>query len=241
VTLHMLQFTPDLPRLIRWADGQRLLATRQEDDLGYALHAVLRAAFDNLAPAPFALVRQGSRPTQVLAYSAHTAPVLREQALTFAEPEIVEIIGLAGLADKQMPAQFAPGRRLGFTLRARPTVRTDVDGDRTRTRERDAFLAAIAGTEPLGGPSRGEVYQQWLAKRLRAGGCEPEHLVLEGFRLTTTLRRDRVRKLNPILGPDASFTGIFAITDPDRFAALLAHGVGRHAAFGFGMLLLRPV
>jgi CRISPR system Cascade subunit CasE len=241
VTLHMLQFTPDVPRLMRWADGQRLLATRQEDDLGYALHAVLRAAFDTLAPAPFTMVRQGSHPTQVLAYSAHAPTVLREQALTFAEPEIIGIIGLAGMADKQMPDRFAVGRRLGFTLRARPTIRTDVDGDRTRTRERDAFLAAISGTEPGNGPSRGEVYQQWLTKRLRSGGGEPHQMTLDGFRLTTILRRDRARKLQPLSGPDASFTGILTVADPDRFSALLAHGVGRHLAFGFGMLLLRPV
>jgi hypothetical protein len=34
----MIQLTPDVPRLIRWAEAQRLLAARQEDDLGYALH-----------------------------------------------------------------------------------------------------------------------------------------------------------------------------------------------------------
>ncbi len=240
MTLHMLQLTPDIPRLIRWAEVQRLLAARQEDDLGYALHALLRAAFDTLAPAPFAILRQATRPPRLLAYSAHAAADLREQAMTFAEPEIVEIIGLTGMADKLMPDHFAAGRRLGFTLRARPTIRTDINGDRTRTRERDAFLAAITGTEPQDGPSRGEVYQQWLAKRLRSGGGEPEHLVMDGFRLTTTLRRDQARKLHLLSGPDASFTGVLTVTDPDRFAALLAHGVGRHTAFGFGMLLLKP-
>jgi len=30
------------------------------------------------------------------------------------------------------------------------------------------------------------------------------------------------------------------VRDPTGFAALLARGVGRHRAFGFGMLLLRP-
>jgi CRISPR system Cascade subunit CasE len=240
VTLHMLQFAPDWPQLVRWAEAQRLLAVREEDDLGYALHAILRAAFDTLAPAPFAMVRQGPRPAQMLAYSAHAPAALREQALTFAEPKTLEVIGLGGMAAKQMPDQFAVGRRLGFTLRVRPTVRTDVNGDRTRTRERDAFLAVISGTEPGAGPKRGEVYQEWLAKRLRAGGVEPERLALDGFRLTTTLRRDRARKLHPLSGPDASFTGVLTVTDPTRFSTLLAHGVGRHSAFGFGMLLLRP-
>jgi CRISPR system Cascade subunit CasE len=236
----MLQLTPDLPRLMRWARTQRLLAVRGDDDLGYSLHALLRAAFDTLAPAPFALVRPEPRPAQVLAYSAHGIAALRDQAMSFAEPEIVEIIGLAAMAAKEMPDRFAIDRRLGFTVRARPTVRTDRDGDRTRTRELDAFLAAVESLEQGSGPSRGEVYRQWLTKILRAGGCEPEHLVLDGFRLTTTLRRDRARKLQPLFGPDASFAGVLSVTDPDRFAALLARGVGRHAAFGFGMLLLKP-
>ena len=240
MTLYMLQLAPEMPRLIRWAEAQRLLAPHQEDDLGYALHALLRAAFDELAPAPFAMVQRGPRPAQVLAYSLHDAIALRAQAMAFADPEIVHILGLAEMACKPMPDRFAAGRRLGFTLRARPTIRTDRDGDRTRTRERDAFLAAIAGTEPGAGPTRGEVYQQWLAKRLRAGGAEPEQLVMERFRMSTTLRRDKARKLQMLAGPDASFSGILTVTDHDRFVTLLAQGVGRHAAFGFGMLLLKP-
>ena len=57
MTLYMLQFTPDLPKLVRWAETQLLLHPRAEDDLGYALHALLKAAFDTLTPAPFALLR----------------------------------------------------------------------------------------------------------------------------------------------------------------------------------------
>jgi CRISPR system Cascade subunit CasE len=41
--------------------------------------------------------------------------------------------------------------------------------------------------------------------------------------------------------PDATFRGTLRVDDPARFAAAaLARGVGRHRAFGFGMLLLRP-
>jgi CRISPR system Cascade subunit CasE len=31
------------------------------------------------------------------------------------------------------------------------------------------------------------------------------------------------------------------VTEPETFAVGLARGIGRHRAFGFGMLLLRPV
>jgi CRISPR system Cascade subunit CasE len=245
VNLHMLQLAPDMARLIRWAEPQRLLHPRQEDDLGYALHAALRAAFADQAPAPFALLRHPVHPPKLLAYSSHPAATLREHAAAFAEPEAIAILGLANLAEKPMPDRFASGRRLGFSLRARPVVRTDRDGDRTRARERDAFLAAIEGTAPDAGPSRGEVYQAWLAHRLAEGGAWPEQLVLDSFRLTTTLRRasprqDGARQLHGLLGPDAGFSGVLSVIDPDRFVALLARSVGRHRAFGFGMLLLKP-
>jgi CRISPR system Cascade subunit CasE len=36
-------------------------------------------------------------------------------------------------------------------------------------------------------------------------------------------------------------TGILEVTGGEAFARLLARGVGRHRAFGFGMLLLKPV
>ena len=240
MSLYMLQATPDLSGLIRWSERTGLFQTRPEDDLGYPLHAVLRAAFDTLAPAPFALMRHAVRPATLLAYSAHPAQALREQAAAFAEPDATAAIGLTTLVDKQMPDQFAVGRRLGFTVRVRPVVRVDRDGDRSRARERDAFLHAVTGSAPGEGPSRGEVYCAWLTARLAEGGAQVEHLVLDSFRLTAAIRRDRGRKLRTFRGPDASCSGVLHVTDPERFSALLARGVGRHRAFGFGMLLLRP-
>jgi len=238
MTLHMVQLVPDLARLTRWADARGLLDRRREDDLGYALHAVLLAAFGPLAPAPFVLLQA---PTlRLLAYGAHDAGALRDHVQSFAEPDVAALVGLDTLATKEMPALIPQGRRLGFSVRARPTIRTDRDGDRTRVRERDAFLAAIEGTEPDAGPSRGDVYQAWLAHRMEAGGAVAEHVVLQGFRRSVTLRRDRARKLHAMEGPDASFSGALRVVDPDRFAGLLAHGVGRHVAFGYGMLLLKP-
>ena len=41
-------------------------------------------------------------------------------------------------------------------------------------------------------------------------------------------------------GPDALMRGVLEITDGPAFAQLLAGGVGRHRAYGYGMLLLRP-
>lgn len=85
------------------------------------------------------------------------------------------------------------------------------------------------------------MYRDWLARHLAAGGVEPERLALDSFRLSGTQRRGSDRALHHLRrGPDALFSGVLRVADPDAFAALLARGVGRHRAFGYGMLLLRP-
>jgi CRISPR system Cascade subunit CasE len=42
-------------------------------------------------------------------------------------------------------------------------------------------------------------------------------------------------------GPDATIHGELTVTNSEAFGRLLATGVGRHSAYGYGMLLLRPV
>jgi len=229
--LWMIQLAPDINRLTRWAALEKLLHQVRQDDLGYAVHAALHAAFGTLAPQPWALMRDPGRPAKLLAYTTQDPKALHGQAMSFAEPDVHVALGLADLAAKPMPAEFPLGRRLGFALRIRPTIRTDRDGNRNQSRERDAFLAAITGTAPGEGPARGEVYCAWVTARL----------ALDSYQRSIVLRRDKERRLRPIEGPEAGVSGILRVTDPAAFVKLLAHGVGRHAAFGFGMLLLRPV
>lgn len=240
MTLHLLKLQPDMVRMGRWARDHRLLLARGDEDMGYILHALLAAAFGDLAPKPFMLQQDASRPAALLAYSVREPDELRDHAASFAEPDALAALGVDGLAAKAMPERFAKARRLGFAVRARPTVRTDRDGQRDKVREVDAFLAAVTGTEPGAGPERGVVYRDWLAQRLRAGGAEPEGIGMDSFRLSDVLRRGQGRALQARRGPDASFTGVLRVTEPNAFAALLGRGVGRHRAFGYGMLLLRP-
>ena len=232
MTLHMVQLAPDIARLMRWAATEGLLPARGEADLGYALHAALAAAFGEMAPKPFALdVR---RRATLLGYAPHDGAAMRARAASFAAPEVHGLLGVERLADKAMPERFAAGRRLGFGVRARPTLRTDRDGDRDRTAEKDAFLVAPPDS------NRGEVYAAWLAAQLAAGGAGAVRVALDRFRLTRVQRRGADRAFRRPLGPDADFSGVLEVIDPQAFAGLLARGVGRHRAFGFGMLLLRP-
>ncbi len=53
-------------------------------------------------------------------------------------------------------------------------------------------------------------------------------------------RRNVLRGGRAHEGPDVTWHGELTVLDGDKFAARLAAGVGRHSAYGYGMLLLRP-
>jgi CRISPR system Cascade subunit CasE len=236
----MIQISPKMDRVVRWAHEQRVLARRGSDDMGYAWHSLLTAAFGDKAPKPFHLLEQRGRPAQILAYSENSASEMRNFAALFADPIVVDALGVLEIASKEMPTAFQAGSRFGFELRVRPTIRVTKDG---KTRERDAFLAALSQVEPDQGLDRGTVYTQWLREKLKAGGADLVSAEISRFQMSRIVRRNRsedISKLQELIGPDVTFNGTLVVQDPEAFHLLLSRGVGRHRAFGFGMLLLRP-
>jgi CRISPR system Cascade subunit CasE len=92
--------------------------------------------------------------------------------------------------------------------------------------------------------SREAVYSDWLKRQFQAT-AELYEVGMTEFKLSAVLRRGAVqtegsRLKHPVQGPDAVFTGVLQVRDSKAFAALVARGIGRHRAFGFGMLLLKP-
>jgi CRISPR system Cascade subunit CasE len=88
------------------------------------------------------------------------------------------------------------------------------------------------------------VYADWLKRQFEAVADLHEVHMTE-FSLSTVVRRvathaEGGRPKRPVQGPDAVFTGVLQVRDPAAFAALVVRGIGRHRAFGFGMLLLKP-
>lgn len=254
--LHLLHTRPDPRRLAAWAARHGLM--HAQGDLGYALHALLHAAFGEQAPQPF---RYLDAAQGLLAYTRMTPDELRGH-IALADPDVAAALGLGATAEhdgcslRAFPTRWPVGHVLGFEVRVRPIVREGA----TR-QERDAFLAAVQtdaaeSSEPL---DRGTVYQRWLVEQLsvRTGGgarVEPWQGAvdvidsrLERFRLLDVVRQTQSTPAEPgqrqrraVGGPDAVLAGRLRVVDAQAFAALLARGVGRHRAFGFGMLMLRP-
>lgn len=235
--LNLVHLRPDLQRLVPWAQRQGLVPGIGSGDLGYAFHAALRAAFGDLAPPPFSYrALQG-----LLAYSRHAQSRLQEAA-ALASPDVAVMLGIdstsdaPGLLVRAFPGQWKVGHPLAFEVRVRPVVRC-TDG-----RERDAFLAFIS-RHPEGTCSREAVYLDWL-KRQFTPAAQVHNARMTEYKLTEVVRRSSVpgeerRARSCVVGPDASFQGLLEVTDATAFAALLCRGIGRHRAFGFGMLLLK--
>ena len=231
-------------------DFQRWMGQKRLQDSDHAMHCLLAECFgSDLAPKPFRLILpRGCSEGTLYGYGQADAAALRELAALYADPDQSRIIPTDRLDSKAMPAAWQAGQRLGFEVRIRPIVRrrkSDTAGT-GKLREWDAFQ--WEGEQlPSGGKmtrSREEVYRDWLRRELAGtgkegvGGAELESAALRSFQRTRAARKLRAR---PSEGPDAVMQGNLVITDPEEFANLLARGVGRHRAYGYGMLLLRPV
>lgn len=247
-SLHLLHMMPDARLLAAWVARHHARHEREPADLGDALHGLLLAAFGEAAPQPFRYlgVQHG-----LLAYTSLDLDAVRSK-VALADPLASRTLGLGeteahdGFQLRPFPTRWQAGHVLGFEVRVRPTVR-GAKG------ERDAFLHAV--DRALGAPvQRQDVYVRWLRDHLSPQGGENRQAwqsavsLMDDVHLTSYQRLRIVRRTQcaegvarhgqVIDGPDAVLKGHLRVADPPAFARLLARGVGRHRAFGFGMLLL---
>jgi len=237
MTLHLIRVPIRLSHLARWA-AARGWVQRHGFDEGRALHHLLAETFGKSAVQPFRLLVPPRTDTgNLYAYTGASAATLRITAAEIALPEHLAVLDLAMLQDKPMPVSWHTGQRLGFDVIARPVRRLNAPlGDFGKGAEVDAFLAHMLHAQPeTQETSREAVYVEWLAERLSgAASLVPGHTRLALFRRTRVARGSAATE-----GPEATFHGTLEIADPMRFADLMARGVGRHRAYGYGMLLLR--
>jgi CRISPR system Cascade subunit CasE len=114
---------------------------------------------------------------------------------------------------------IAKGRRLCFRLRANPTVKRN--GKRH-------------------GITRSEEQLQWLERKAEgAGFCPMDVTVRKSTRYVSVSKSIRSRQQQTHLGAD--YEGILEVTDPERFAATMASGIGPAKGYGFGLLSIAPL
>lgn len=249
MTLHLVRLPVDPRALAAFAVANRA----SDDDGGYALHLALRRRFGEAGPQPFRLLADGPAPPHLLGYTDASEALADAATLPAIDPMLEPVFGQPQL--RAMPDAWRAGARFAFEVRVRPVVRfgkrlkeeraasdraTPKDAWWARAGEVDAWIAAR--TRPGGGAdvSRDAAYAEWLAGRL-SPAAEVEWVEMRQGRRVQTRRSTHGQPGRArVEGPEAIMGGTLAVADPDAFAALLARGVGRHAAFGFGMLLLSP-
>ena len=248
--LYLIRVPLTISALARWAGERGWLPGRAVAfDEGRALHHLVDEAFGPGALRPFRLlVPSRSGNGNLYSYSSQDHEELRCALRHFALPDHLSVLREQRLASKAMPRDWRVGQRLGFDVRVRPVRRLHKDLVTPRGRfrngcELDAFLSEALHRYPgnregmaEGKRSREAVYLDWLAERLAcAAEVDRQTTRMVRFHRTRVARGERAHE-----GPDATIHGTLTVTQPDAFGHLLARGVGRHRAFGYGMLLLRP-
>ncbi|WP_250518461.1 type I-E CRISPR-associated protein Cas6/Cse3/CasE [Caballeronia sp. ATUFL_M1_KS5A] len=248
-TFNLMHCQPDPRKFVLWASRQGGLPAG--GDFGYALHAALHRVFGERVPKPFYYrdARAG-----LLAYTQSSAEELREAVALCAAPDLADALGLdagprsPGLGVRSFPLRWDGGRALGFEVSVRPMRRFKKD-DRKHGTERDAYREPEARREDEKDLTREAVYVRWLAEQFGAtGAAKLIEARMTRFQLTPVMRLTQATSQPPAgrrqprtsIGPDATFSGHLRVEDTEAFARLLMRGVGRHRAFGFGMLLLKP-
>jgi CRISPR system Cascade subunit CasE len=254
--LHLIRSRIDTVALAAY--GARLDVL--DDDLGYALHHALRRRFGPAAPQPFRLMAPDpcGRRAVLMGYSTDPAALERPVALPDPEgdwrkckPSGADAVFPDPFETRPMPTDWRAGLPLRFEVLVRPVRRHGpklraarlATGKTATGTEHDAFLSAVERLDrDTHDRTRESVYLEWLAERL-GDAAVLDGATLESFRRTRVFRGmpgkgGRTRR--GIEGPEALIQGRMIVRDPAAFAPLLSRGLGRHGAFGYGMLLLRP-
>jgi CRISPR system Cascade subunit CasE len=229
-SLYLVRLRLDLPTLLR----RGTVGRQRTVDLGYLVHCALGDLFGDLAPHPFRILEETGKHLEILGYSSRDDEALRRLN---SESAASRALDWNHLAAKPLPTEWPVGHRLAFEVRVCPVVRRRQGG------ETDAFLARCLDEGPAGARlSRESIYRDWLRRRSEMAAVALSDIRLERFQRQRflRLRQDAARSVSRPERPDATLAGELEIQEPAAFRRLLRRGVGRHRAFGFGMLLLRP-
>ena len=133
------------------------------------------------------------------------------------------------------------GDRLGFLLRANPTVARSA-GAGVRGKRHDVVMDALRNAPPgKRAAVRREIIvdagREWLTRQgIHAGfAADADTLRVDGYDTVRIPRGER----DAVAFGRLEFEGVLEVTDPSAFLAAVVGGFGRARAFGCGLMLLR--
>ena len=225
MTLHIIRAKVDFRALHEWMNEERV----GDEDTG--MHHVICSTLGELSPRTFRLMRpKEGHHGKLYAYTPACAEEIVETMEAAADPLSWRVIDASSVAGKPMPEEWKQGGRFGFNLRARPVSRNrNADG---KTVEMDCYQ------QERDGSNRMVAYANWLQYIMKKrGGAGVALVSVTDYKNAAITRKSGGQR---VAGPDVTFDGTLHVADPEAFGELLAAGVGRHKAYGYGMLLLKP-
>jgi CRISPR system Cascade subunit CasE len=149
--------------------------------------------------------------------------------------------GLFDVESQPWEPNLAAGDRLGFLLRANPTVARS-PGRGVRGRRHDVVMDALRGmAKGQRAAARREAIveagREWLTRQGRRGGfvLDPGAVRVDGYE-TVRIAREGGK---PVEFGRLEFEGMLEVENPPIFIQAVAGGFGRARAFGCGLMLLR--
>ena len=225
----MFQIQTDINMTAAARHVAQFFPRRAISDPGYVIKTILTEAFGGPVLRPWALRAQRQQHAVIVAYSSKPIDEITSR-LGLALPSVRTCVG--EVFGYPVPA-LAKEQRLRYTVRLCPTIRS------TNRGETDAFLLAADMVSPNAGLTRDAIYRLYLAERL--AGVRLDTCRLEGFQLHAMVRkREGGSGLAARKFPDAVLSGELTLVEPSLFMEVLAKGVGRQRAFGYGMVMLQP-
>lgn len=227
----------DLFQLIR-----RPVFSRLPVDIGYLIHCALKELFNERAPSPFEIMGTEEGVTEVLAYSDCSHIELLDSIRPDSPEGLKSAIRKGNFSSRRMPLVFPRGKLFSYRIRICPVIRKARGSGKRAGSEVDVFLAEAERIGVKEGLDRYEIYRKWFESKMVGKKCVDIHSVrISEMKLDKMLRRGRERQAQTLVRPNVVFQGIGKVAEPDSFRDLVRNGFGRHKAFGFGMLLLKPV
>ena len=141
---------------------------------------------------------------------------------------------------KAFTPKLQSGQRLGFTLRANPTVCTT--DEKGKSRRHDVMMHAKRAAKESGVSDSEEIRllmeqaaQEWISnsKRLDNWGFTLDFL--PEVQTYMQHRSDKIRFSS------VDYQGVLTVQDPEKFLAQLEKGFGRAKSLGCGLMLIKPL